>query len=203
MKPVYIASVYRLNPGEDPDYRQYIPPMQARRMGRLLKRTLVCARAALAQAGVEMPDAILCGTAYGCIEPTERILASLRDNGEGSVSPTDFMQSTHNTIASTVAIQLGCHGYNCTYSQGRESFAHALLDAWLQLRAGEISSALVLQADENSASFPTEEKAMAVVLTTFAGAVSDEYPDPASLDAAIDTLPGFMVKPFMDELKKM
>lgn len=166
MNKVYIASVYSLKPGEEPDYKQYIPPMQARRMGRLLKRTLVSAKAALAQASVEMPEAVLCGTAYGCMECTERILATLRAEGEGSVSPTDFMQSTHNTIASAVAIHLGCHGYNCTYSHGELSFASALLDAWLQLRAGEISSALVLAADENSATFPTEEKAVAVVLTS-------------------------------------
>ena len=166
MSKVYLTSEYRLNPGEEPDYRQYIPPMQARRMGKLLKRALVCAKAALEKAGIDCPEAIVCGTAYGCMETTERILSSLRSEGEGSVSPTDFMQSTHNTIASTVAIQLGCHGYNCTYSHGERSFEHALLDAWLLFKAGELSSALVLSADENTESFPTEDRALAVVLTT-------------------------------------
>ena len=113
MKQVITLATVRLE-GPDPDFKQYIPPMQARRMSTLLKRTLVCARQALEQAGIAMPDAILCGTRLGMMDQTNRILASLQENGEESVSPTDFMQCTHNTLASTIAIQLGCHGYNCT-----------------------------------------------------------------------------------------
>jgi len=133
---------------QEPDYRKYIPPVQARRMGMLLKRSLVAAKMALEEASPEVPEAVLCGTGLGCMEPTERILAALKDQGEGSVSPTDFMQSTHNTIASTIAIHLGCRGYNCTYSQGEVSFESALLDAFLQLKAGALGSALVCAADE-------------------------------------------------------
>lgn len=146
MNPVYILSAVQLS-GEAPDYRKWIPPMQARRMSTALKRTLVCARMALVQAGVDMPDAILCGTRLGLMEHTNRILDSLRENGEESVSPTDFMQCTHNTLASTIAIQLGCHGYNCTYSQGEESFENALLDARLLLEEGSCRTALVCRED--------------------------------------------------------
>lgn len=133
----------------DPDFKEYIPPIQARRMGNLLKRALATAKKALSLAGIPLPDAILCGTGLGCMEPTNRILAAFQESGEGSVSPTDFMQSTHNTIASTIAIHLKCHGYNCTYSQGCVSFESALLDAFLQLKAGLLSSALVCAGEEN------------------------------------------------------
>ena len=105
--------------------------MQARRLGPLLKRALVSALTALEKAGVAVPDAILSGTGLGCMETTERVLDSLK-TGEEGCSPTDFMQSTHNTIASTIAIRLGCSGYNCSYSQGDVSFENALLDAWLR-----------------------------------------------------------------------
>lgn len=142
MMQVYTLSSVQLS-GADPDFRQYIPPMQARRMGTQLKRAVVCAKMALEQAGVALPDAILCGTRLGLTEPTDRILETLRTEGEGSVSPTDFMQSTHNTIASTIAIQLGCHGYNCTYSQGDDSLDNALLDARLLLAEGSCQTVLV------------------------------------------------------------
>lgn len=135
-------------PCQDPDFKQFIPPMQARRMGTLLKRALVTAQRALDLSGIVMPDAVLCGTARGCAEPTDHILASFAESGEGSVSPTDFMQSTHNTVASAIAIHLKCHGYNCTYSQGCVSFESALLDAFLQLKAGLLSSALVCAAED-------------------------------------------------------
>jgi acetyl-CoA acetyltransferase len=58
------------------------------------------------------------------------------------------MQSTHNTIGSMVAIALGCHGYNCTYSQDGVSFESALLDAVMQLETGEAGNALVGAHDE-------------------------------------------------------
>lgn len=146
MMQVIILSAVRLT-DPDPDYRQYIPPMQARRMTTALKRTLVCARQALEQAGIDMPDAILCGTRLGLMDHTNRILDCLRENGEENVSPTDFMQSTHNTMASTIAIQLGCHGYNCTYSQGEDSLENALLDARLLLEEGTCRTALVCTED--------------------------------------------------------
>jgi 3-oxoacyl-(acyl-carrier-protein) synthase len=146
MKQVVALSSVRLE-GPDPDFREYIPPMQARRMSTPLKRILVCARQALEQAGIAMPDAILCGTRLGLMDHTNRILDCLRENGEENVSPTDFMQSTHNTLASTIAIQVGCHGYNCTYSQGDDSFENALLDARLLLEEGSCQTALVCTED--------------------------------------------------------
>ena len=145
MQVITLSAVRLTDP--DPDYRKYIPPMQARRMTTALKRTLVCARQALEQAGVAMPDAILCGTRLGLMDHTNRILDCLRENGEENVSPTDFMQSTHNTMASTIAIQLGCHGYNCTYSQGEDSLENALLDARLLLEEGTCRTALVCTED--------------------------------------------------------
>ena len=146
MRKVYIRSSVLLS-GPDPDFRQYIPPMQARRLGPLLKRALVSALTALEKAGVAVPDAILSGTGLGCMETTERVLDSLK-TGEEGCSPTDFMQSTHNTIASTIAIRLGCSGYNCSYSQGDVSFENALLDAWLLIASGEAETALVCANDE-------------------------------------------------------
>jgi len=58
------------------------------------------------------------------------------------------MQSTHNTIASAIAIQTQCHGYNITYSQGDESAAWAVRDAKMLLRKGEARNVLVCAFDE-------------------------------------------------------
>lgn len=77
MRQVITLATVQLS-GPDPDFKQYIPPMQARRMSTALKRVLVCARQALEQAGVTMPDAILCGTRLGLMDHTNRILDSLK-----------------------------------------------------------------------------------------------------------------------------
>jgi 3-oxoacyl-(acyl-carrier-protein) synthase len=58
------------------------------------------------------------------------------------------MLSTHNTIASAIAIQTKCHGYNITYSQGEDSSAWAVRDAKLLLRKGEAKTVLVCAFDE-------------------------------------------------------
>lgn len=118
----------------EPDYKPYIAPMEARRMGRILKRALAVTKETLAQSGVEKPDIIVTGTGLGCIENTELFLDALCREGEEFLKPTHFMQSTHNTISSLLAIQLGCHGYNATYAHKTISFDSALNDALMQLR---------------------------------------------------------------------
>lgn len=130
------------------DIRQYVKPMEARRMGRLIKAALLTSLQALEQAGIDCPDAIITATARGCLDNSERLLDQLRDEGEVLLKPTLFMQSTHNTIGSAIAIHLGCHGYNVTYSHGDRSLEWALRDARLLLRSGLCRTVLVGLHDE-------------------------------------------------------
>ncbi len=131
----------------DPQWRDYLSALQLRRMGPILRRAMVTSQAALDGA---VPEAIMTGTGLGCIEHTEQFLTDLCTGGEEMLSPAGFMQSTHNTVGSLVAIQTRNHGYNCTYSQGSLSFESALLDAFVQLRLGKIHSALVGGHDETT-----------------------------------------------------
>ena len=131
-----------------PDYKQFIDPKAARRMGAVLKRALTTALSALPTADGSAIDAIITGTGLGCIENTEKFLRAMVVDGEQLLTPTYFMQSTHNTISSQVALNLHCHGYNCTYSQRGVSFESALQDAFLQFKLGKIKTALVGGHDE-------------------------------------------------------
>lgn len=136
----------------DPDFRKWISPMQARRMGRLLKRAAAVSSEALSEAGIAVPDAVIAATGLGCIANTEAFLNELCE-GEELLKPTYFMQSTHNTVAASLAVRLGCHGYNTTYSHGSISFESALYDAFLQLRSGRIGTALAGGFDEITSSY--------------------------------------------------
>lgn len=133
---------------EEPDYKPFISPMEARRMGTLVKRALATSADALHKGQYEMPDAIISGTGLGCVEHTEKFLNAVIDNDEECLPPTSFMQSTHNTISSQIALRLKCHGYNSTYSHRGTSFDSALFDAFMQLQLGQIHSALVGAHDE-------------------------------------------------------
>ena len=133
---------------QDIDFSSYIPPMAARRMSKIIKRAIVSAKMALADAHLEMPDAIISGTGLGCIEDTEKFLTALLQNNETLLQPTHFIQSTHNTISSQIAMQLKCYGYNNTYSHLGISCESALLDAFLQIETMAFQSALVGGHDE-------------------------------------------------------
>ncbi|MGN0281672.1 MAG: beta-ketoacyl synthase N-terminal-like domain-containing protein [Prevotella sp.] len=125
-----------------------IPPLVARRLSGVLRRALITSIVAMERAGVRKPDAIVTGTALGCIEETKAFLDDIYDNGEQLLKPTNFINSTHNTIGSLIATRTGNHGYNSTYSSGCHSLDDALLDAWLQIQTGDIETALVGCHDE-------------------------------------------------------
>lgn len=144
--PILPSAVF--NEPIDPDYKQFISPAEARRMGHLLKRAVAASLDTLKKGDCPNPDAIITGTGLGCVENTEKFLNALIDNQEQCLPPTPFMQSTHNTISSQVALKLQCHGYNSTYSHRGTSFDSALLDAIMQFQLKRISTALIGGYDE-------------------------------------------------------
>ena len=132
------------------EIRDYVKPLEARRMGKIMKSSLLSSLKALRQAGIEQPDAIITGTALGCLENSELLLRQMVEEGETMLKPTYFMQSTHNTISSNIAIRLGCHGYNITYTQDQASFDWAMRDAELLLKSGKCKTVLVGCHDEST-----------------------------------------------------
>lgn len=127
----------------NPPLRDYMAANEARRMGNLMKRALVTTLKVLQVAGVEHPDAIITGTALGSLDYTERLLMGLNTQGEEAFSPTYFMQSTHNTVGSSLGIYTKSNGYNATYSHSMLSFDLTVLDAWMQFQLGKINTALI------------------------------------------------------------
>ena len=132
----------------EPEFRKFLEPMVARRMSKIVKRAIVASSVALEEAGIPMPDAIVSGTGLGCVEDTEKFLDAMVRNGEHCLQPTFFIQSTHNTISSQIAIRLGCHGYNNTHVHRGISFESALQETMLLFGKGSIHSALVGGYDE-------------------------------------------------------
>lgn len=132
----------------EPGYKPFINPIAARRMGLILKRAMATSITALKEAELEMPDAIITATGLGCIENTEKFLKALTEQGENCLQPTFFINSTHNTIGSYIAVQMKCHGYNNTHVHRGISFESALLDAFVKIQLGKLNNALVGAHDE-------------------------------------------------------
>ena len=151
---VYLKSIAKLSRLDDePAYRDFMNPMEARRMSRMMKKAIVVSSMALRDAGISVPDAIITGTGLGSLENTEAFLMALRGVTEDAPRPTNFMQSTHNTPGSLIGIRTADHGYNATYANLGTSFESAMLDAWMQIRLGEIGNALVSAFEELTPTF--------------------------------------------------
>ena len=130
----------------NPDFKEYIDSGLLRRMSKILRISVACAKDCIRQAGIEQPDSIVVGTGLGCLLDTEKFLNNFLTI-EGLLPPTAFIQSTHNTIAGQISLALGNHGYNMTHTQNSLSFEHALQDAFLLLGEGN-TTVLVGAADE-------------------------------------------------------
>ncbi|MCI1720599.1 MAG: hypothetical protein LKM37_06255 [Bacteroidales bacterium] len=134
----------------EPDYKEFIAPLAARRMSPIVKRAIATSMRALKEAKVDVPDAIINGTGIGCFEDTDGFITGMLDNHETLLKPTMFINSTPNTVSSQVAIKLRCHGYNNTHVHNGAAFEGALLDGWMQLQNGDIKTVLLGAGDESN-----------------------------------------------------
>jgi 3-oxoacyl-[acyl-carrier-protein] synthase II len=131
-----------------PDFKEYINPIQLRRLSRMLRVGLSSAIICLRDSNNVMPDGIITGTGYGFLTETAKFLTEIYDFDEKQLTPTYFMQSTYNALAGLVALTLKCKGYNNTYVNKGFAFETALHDAIMQLNANHNQTFLVGTFDE-------------------------------------------------------
>lgn len=129
-----------------PEYKNYIPPAALRRLSPVLRMALTAAQECQSKVATEF-DAISVGTALGCLKDTEKFLNTFITTTGDTLSPTAFIQSTHNTIGGQISLALGNHAYNMTHTQNSVSFEVALIDAMMCVKDGK-KSVLVGAADE-------------------------------------------------------
>ena len=71
------------------------------------------------------------------------------DNNEKFLTPTSFIQSTHNTVGGQIALGLACKSYNVTYVHSATSFESSLFDSLMMLE-DNVHNILVGGVDEIS-----------------------------------------------------
>jgi len=131
----------------EPEYEGFVDSKMIRRMSRIVKMGVASALTCLRSAGIEMPGAIVTATAYGCLEDTSSFLRRMIEFEETMLSPTAFIQSTHNTVGAQIALILKCHQYNNTIVHRAFSFENALTEAALLLEE-DMGPLLVGAVDE-------------------------------------------------------
>jgi 3-oxoacyl-[acyl-carrier-protein] synthase II len=148
-----LESEKQILPALYPEFKNYIAPAALRRMSKAVRMGVAASKIALENAKIKNPDAILTGTGMGCIADTELFLESLIAHNEDYLTPTAFIQSTHNTVGAQIALGLKCKSYNNTYVNANVSFESALLDAKLCLEFEDYNTALVGGIDELGKTF--------------------------------------------------
>jgi 3-oxoacyl-(acyl-carrier-protein) synthase len=142
------AGIQILNKAQQPSYKDLIAPAMSRRMAKGVKMGIYAANNALFNAKMVDPQAVIVGTGLGCIEDSEKFLDAIIENDEQFLTPTAFIQSTHNTVAAQIALHLQCKAYNFTYVNGANSFESALFDAFMQLKHFNKENILIGGVDE-------------------------------------------------------
>jgi len=133
----FVALTENINPLQKPNYKKYIKPSMIRRMSVGVKMGVVASSIALKEADISVPEAIVTGSGMGCLRDSEKFLKNIIDNEEQFLTPTAFIQSTHNTVGAQIALGLGCKSYNVTYVHDATSFETSLMDAMMMFDEGE------------------------------------------------------------------
>ena len=133
---------------QEPDYKEIIDVKLIRRMSRIIKMGVAAAMECLEEAELKMPDAIVTGTAYGCLEDTGHFITKMVEHNEELLTPTAFIQSTHNTIGAQIGLMLQCNNYNNAFVHRGFSFESALIDAIMLLKEKDAANVLVGGIDE-------------------------------------------------------
>lgn len=132
----------------EPKYTDFIPRKLLRRMGKAVRMGI----------GAGIPilnkhkniDGIIIGTANGGINDSLKFLNQIVDYDEGTLTPTNFIQSTPNSIAGVLAQMSNCSGYNNTHTNEGLSFEGAIMDAKLLFLNKEVKSLLLGAVEEVS-----------------------------------------------------
>lgn len=132
----------------EPSYGTLIPAGLLRRMGKAV-RMGVGAGLPLIQQNPDLGGIIL-GTANGGLEDCLKFLNQIVDYNEGTLTPTNFVQSTPNAVAGNLALMSKTTTYNTTHVHKGLAFENAMLDALLLLEEGNADSVLLGSVDEIS-----------------------------------------------------
>lgn len=95
-------------------------------------------------------NGIVIGTANGGMEDCIKFLNQVIEFEEGTLTPTNFVQSTPNAIASQLSMLSANQGYNITHVNRGLAFENALLDVWMLLKENTTHTYLLGGVEEIS-----------------------------------------------------
>ena len=130
----------------EPSYKELIPRSLLRRMGKISRMSVATALPLLEK---YKTDGILVGVEGG-FNDSDGFLDQIIEYNEGTLTPTNFVQSTSNSVAGILALMNKNTGYNITHTNGGLAFESAILDALMLFEEGKVTTLLLGAATEFS-----------------------------------------------------
>lgn len=132
----------------EPSYSGLIRASMLRRMGKSI-RIGIGAGMPLLQEHASV-DGILIGSSDGGLEDCIKFLNQIVDYEEGTLTPTNFVQSTPNALAGHLALMHKNTGYNITHVHKGLAFDNCMIDALMLFAENKVNSLLIGNVEEIS-----------------------------------------------------
>lgn len=116
----------------------FVPRATSRRMSRFSQMALLAAHLAVKDSRLKLQDTtragIIFGSGYGPLQAGFSFLDSLIEGSDSCPSPTSFVTSVHNSLASIVSISMQIQGPSLTLSafDSTSSSVFRIAELWLQ-----------------------------------------------------------------------
>lgn len=133
---------------KEPSYKETIPMALLRRMSKLVRMSIGQALPMLQKN--EAIEGVIFGSGNGSGENSGKFLNQIIDYKEGTLTPTNFVQSTSNAVAGSIALMGQITGYNNTHVNHSLSFESVLLDALMYTKDNPESKILIGAGEELS-----------------------------------------------------
>ena len=130
------------------DYMGMISPNLLRRMGKSIRMGIGTAVPLLNKNS--KPDAIIMASAEGGLDDCFKFLNQIVNYQEGTLAPTNFVQSTPNALAGNLALINENNQYNITHVHKGLAFESAVVDAMLLFKENKAESVLLGNVEEFS-----------------------------------------------------
>ncbi len=133
---------------QEPDYKDIIPSGMLRRMSKLVRMSVATGVPLIKLH--EQIEGVIFASSNGSVDRSLRFLSQIIDYDEGTLTPTDFVQSTPNCVAGVLALMGNITGYNTTHVNQGLSFESSILDALLLFEEGKVKRLLLGGGEELS-----------------------------------------------------
>lgn len=143
---MFLNNYIKVHPREGDEklpYKEKIPPAMIRRMKPILRNGVYAALKVYDEISENYKvDAVITATGIGGMQETMKFAKEIEED-ESLLSPTPFIQSTHNTLGGQIALLRTLRCYNNTHIHNKFSLHNAMIEAEVLMLTDQVENVLI------------------------------------------------------------